>query len=266
MRDRFSGAAEAFARRNSGHHGDHSRHRSSDDVPSSKDVVPLQAIIIFIFCFSQQTWVLLLFLRIGFLYYSAASFSFTKMSCFLSHSPLQQPDSERGRSSYRNGSISKRPALSSSRPSSSGEPSEIRSSRLVSSSSRLSAGQRVQPGFESKTTTFTRSSTTKGGRDDTLRSFELLSIGTGKRKWKRNRSIWVTSDRLSGQHNTLWILCKMPQLYGVCYNTIEHVYVVLIVSWFGSSILQNLMKFPPKTLLETKPPWIFLITMVLVLF
>ncbi|KGN56848.1 casein kinase 1-like protein 10 [Cucumis sativus] len=93
-----------------------------------------------------------------------------------------QPDSERGRSSYRNGSISKRPVLSSSRPSSSGEPSEIRSSRLVSASSRLSAGQRVQPGFESKTTTFTRSSTTKGGRDDALRSFELLSIGTGKRK------------------------------------------------------------------------------------
>ncbi|XP_022974496.1 casein kinase 1-like protein 10 [Cucurbita maxima] len=131
--NRFSGGAEAFARRNaSGHglHGDHSKHRSSDDVPSSKDV---------------------------------------------------QVDSERVRSSYRNGSISKRPVLSSSRPSSSGEPSEIRSSRLVSTSSRLS-GQRVQPGFESKTTNFTRSSTTKGGRDDTLRSFEMLSIGTGKRK------------------------------------------------------------------------------------
>ena len=43
--NRFSGGAEAFARRNaSGHglHGDHSRHRSSDDVPSSKDVVLLQ--------------------------------------------------------------------------------------------------------------------------------------------------------------------------------------------------------------------------------
>ncbi|KAG6582742.1 Casein kinase 1-like protein 11, partial [Cucurbita argyrosperma subsp. sororia] len=134
IRDRFSGGTEAFGRRNaSGHglHGDHSRHRSSDDVPSSKDV---------------------------------------------------QPDSERARSSYRNGSLSKRPVLSSSRPSSSGEPSEIRSSRLMSASSRLSAGQRVQPGFETKTTALNRSSTTKGGRDDTLRSFELLSIGTGKRK------------------------------------------------------------------------------------
>lgn len=42
IRDRFSGAVEAFARRNgSGHglHGDHFRHRSSDDVPSSKDAV-----------------------------------------------------------------------------------------------------------------------------------------------------------------------------------------------------------------------------------
>lgn len=47
-RDRFSGAVEAFSRRNatgSGLHGEHSRHRdhsrnrSSDDVPSSKDVV-----------------------------------------------------------------------------------------------------------------------------------------------------------------------------------------------------------------------------------
>lgn len=42
IRDRFSGAVEAFARRNgTGHglHGEHTRHRSSDDVPSSKDVV-----------------------------------------------------------------------------------------------------------------------------------------------------------------------------------------------------------------------------------
>ena len=96
-------------------------------------------------------------------------------------SSLQQPDSERGRSS-RNGSTSKRPVVSSSRPSSSGEPSENRSSRLVSSSGRLSTTQRIQPGFESKTTSFTRTAATRGGRDDALRSFELLSIGTGKRK------------------------------------------------------------------------------------
>lgn len=42
LRDKFSGPVEAFARRNGtgiGLHSDHSRHRSSDDVPSSKDVV-----------------------------------------------------------------------------------------------------------------------------------------------------------------------------------------------------------------------------------
>ncbi|XP_041000633.1 casein kinase 1-like protein 11 isoform X1 [Juglans microcarpa x Juglans regia] len=129
IRERFSGAVEAFSRRNGSGHGDHSRHRSSDDVPSSKDV---------------------------------------------------QPDSERGRSS-RNGSASKRPVMSSSRPSSSGEPSENRSSRLVSGNGRLSTTQRIQPGFESKTS-FSRGATTRGSRDDALRSFELLSIGTGKRK------------------------------------------------------------------------------------
>ncbi|XP_011029810.1 PREDICTED: casein kinase I isoform X2 [Populus euphratica] len=92
------------------------------------------------------------------------------------------PDSERPRSSSRNGSTSKRAVMSSSRPSSSGEPSENRSSRLVSSSGRLSTAQRVQPGFESKSSSFTRASATSGGRGNALRSFELLSIGTGKRK------------------------------------------------------------------------------------
>ncbi|GER24944.1 casein kinase I [Striga asiatica] len=42
IRDRFSGAVEAFSRRNtatsSGRHGEHSRHRTSEDMPSSKDV------------------------------------------------------------------------------------------------------------------------------------------------------------------------------------------------------------------------------------
>ncbi|KAJ8558163.1 hypothetical protein K7X08_004929 [Anisodus acutangulus] len=41
IRDRFSGAVGAFARRNasgSGRHGEHSRHKTSDDIPSSKDV------------------------------------------------------------------------------------------------------------------------------------------------------------------------------------------------------------------------------------
>ncbi|XP_031271150.1 casein kinase 1-like protein 10 isoform X2 [Pistacia vera] len=134
VRDRLSGAVEAFVRRNaSGHglHGDHSRHRSSEDVPSSKDV---------------------------------------------------QADSERARSLSRNGSSSKRVVLGNSRPSSSGEPSENRSSRLVSSSGRLSTTQRIQPGFESKSSSFARTANTRSGRDDALRSFELLTIGTGKRK------------------------------------------------------------------------------------
>ncbi|XP_061352924.1 casein kinase 1-like protein 11 isoform X8 [Gastrolobium bilobum] len=126
IRDRLSGAVEAFSRRNSSGHGlhtDHSKHRSLND----------------------------------------------------------QPDSNRARSSSRNGSASKRPVISSSRPSTSAEPSESRSSRLVSSNGRLSTTQRIQSGFESKSS-FTRGAGTRGGRDDALRSFELLSIGTGKRK------------------------------------------------------------------------------------
>ncbi|XP_043691574.1 casein kinase 1-like protein 10 isoform X6 [Telopea speciosissima] len=134
IRDRFSGAVEAFARRNnsgSGLHGDHSKHKNSEDV-SSKDV---------------------------------------------------QADSERGRtSSSRNGSTSKRAVISSSRPSSSGEPSESRSGRMVSGSGRLSTTQRMQPGFDSKSSSLARAAAARGARDDTFRSFELLSIGTEKRK------------------------------------------------------------------------------------
>ncbi|KAK4405895.1 Casein kinase-like protein 11 [Sesamum angolense] len=133
VRDRFSGAVEAFARRNSsgaGLHGDHSRHRSSEDVPSSKDV---------------------------------------------------QTDSERGRVS-RTGSSSKRAVLSSSRPSSSGEPSENRHGKLGLGSGRLSSTQRLQPGFESKSSSFSRTAGARGVRDETLRSFELLTIGSGRRK------------------------------------------------------------------------------------
>lgn len=39
IRDKFSGAVEAFSRRNGSGHGDHSRQRSPDNVPSSKEVV-----------------------------------------------------------------------------------------------------------------------------------------------------------------------------------------------------------------------------------
>ncbi|KAL8167581.1 LOW QUALITY PROTEIN: hypothetical protein V2J09_009080 [Rumex salicifolius] len=130
IRDRFSGAVEAFARRNpvtALHlHGEQSRNKSLDD--SSKDV---------------------------------------------------QPDSERGRSS-RNGSVTKRAVVSTSRPSSSGELGESRLSRLLSTSGRLSTAQRTQPGLESKSSNMARSS--KPGRDDALRSFDFLSIGAGKKK------------------------------------------------------------------------------------
>lgn len=94
---------------------------------------------------------------------------------------VQQADRDRGRIS-RNGSTSKRAIASSSRPSSSGEPSDSRSSRLMSTSGRLSTTQRVQPGFESKTSTLARVSAARPGRDDALRSFDFLSIGAGRRK------------------------------------------------------------------------------------
>lgn len=86
---------------------------------------------------------------------------------------LQQADSERGRTS-RNGSSSKRAAISSSRPSSSGDPTitDSRSSRLVSSNGRVSTTQRIHSGIEPKPSPFSR----KGTRDDPLRSFEFLSI------------------------------------------------------------------------------------------
>ncbi|KAH9681978.1 Casein kinase 1-like protein 10 [Citrus sinensis] len=133
VRDRFAGGIEAFARRNtSGHglHGDHSRHKSSDDVPSSKDVV------------------------------------------------------KRPRSLSRNSSSLKRAIMSGGRPSSSGDHSDNRSGRLVSGSGsgRLSTTQRAQPGYESKSSSFSRGAATRSGRDDALRSFELLTIGSGKRK------------------------------------------------------------------------------------
>ncbi|CAA0832187.1 casein kinase I [Striga hermonthica] len=127
IRDRFSGAVEAFSRRNatsSGRHGETSRHRTSEDIPSSKDV---------------------------------------------------QLDSERGHTS-RNGSSSRRAAISSSRPSSSGGQDGRTSSRVVSSIGRVSTAQRSQPSIDQKPSSFSRATVTKGSRDDPLRSFEFLSI------------------------------------------------------------------------------------------
>nr|GLL44158.1 casein kinase 1-like protein 10 isoform X2 [Ipomoea trifida] len=93
-----------------------------------------------------------------------------------------QADAEKWRGS-RTGSSSRKAVASSSKPSST-EPTENRTLRLSSSSGHLSSAQRVQqPGHESKASSFTRNAATKsGGQDEALRSFELLSIGTGRRK------------------------------------------------------------------------------------
>ncbi|XP_058101577.1 casein kinase 1-like protein 10 isoform X2 [Magnolia sinica] len=136
IRDRFSGAVEAFARRNtsgSGLHGDHYKHKGLEDpAASSKDA---------------------------------------------------GPDSNRGHgSSSRNGSVSKRAVVSSSRPSSSGEPGDQlgRTSRFTAIG-RPSSAQRVQPVVDSRSS-HTRTGVMRSSRDDPLRSFEFLSIGTEKRK------------------------------------------------------------------------------------
>lgn len=87
-----------------------------------------------------------------------------------------QPEPEKGRSSSRYGSTTRKAVVSSSRPSSSGEPSECRSSRLHSSSSRLTSSQRIQPGYDPKSSSRVVASKGAGAREDTFRSFELLSI------------------------------------------------------------------------------------------
>ncbi|KAK4408158.1 Casein kinase-like protein 11 [Sesamum angolense] len=92
-----------------------------------------------------------------------------------SSSRPRQFDSERGRTS-RNGTSSKRAAVSTTRPSSSGEATDGRSNRMASSTGRASSTQRVQPGIDHKPSSFARAALTKGTRDDPLRSFEFLSI------------------------------------------------------------------------------------------
>lgn len=89
---------------------------------------------------------------------------------------FQQPETEKGRSSSRYGSNTRKAVVSSSRPSSSGEPSDSRSGRLLSGSGRLTSSQRLQSGFEPKSSSQTRAVTAKGSREDTFRSFEFLTI------------------------------------------------------------------------------------------
>ncbi|CAA0817432.1 casein kinase I-like 10 [Striga hermonthica] len=93
----------------------------------------------------------------------------------------QLSDSDRGRLS-RPDSSSKRATLSTSRPSSAGEPGENRHTRLSSGIHRSSSNRRLPPGVEPKSSSVTRASAARGVRDENLKSFELLTIGTGRRK------------------------------------------------------------------------------------
>ncbi|KAL6903499.1 hypothetical protein ACP4OV_004312 [Aristida adscensionis] len=93
-------------------------------------------------------------------------------------------DKTRPTSSSRNGSSSRRAVLSSSKPSSFGDSSDPnRTGRVISSgSSRPLTAQRAHHsgGIETRS-----SSLSKAGRhthDDTVRNFELLSIGADRRK------------------------------------------------------------------------------------
>ncbi|KAE9621894.1 hypothetical protein Lal_00032959 [Lupinus albus] len=128
IREKFSGAVEAFPRRNptsSSPRDDHTKHRSFDEVAAHKDVHDVQ---------------------------------------------------EKGYSSSRYGSSSRRAIASSARPSSSGDHTDSRTGRVTSNASRPSAAPRTQPVYETKQASFTRSGSKRGNRDDPLRSFELLSI------------------------------------------------------------------------------------------
>jgi len=88
---------------------------------------------------------------------------------------FQPPEPEKGRNSSRYGSNSRKAVISNGRPSSSGEPSEGRSGRLLSSGGRLTSAQRIQPGYELKSSQ-TRPAAARGTHEDTFRSFEFLSI------------------------------------------------------------------------------------------
>ncbi|XP_019444442.1 PREDICTED: casein kinase 1-like protein 6 isoform X3 [Lupinus angustifolius] len=128
IREKFSGAVEAFSRRNptgSSPRDDHTKHRTSDEVAVRKDVYHGQ---------------------------------------------------EKGRSSSRYGSSSRRPIVPSAIPSSSDDYTDSRTGQLTSSVIRPSTAQRIQPMYETKQASFTRAGSIRGNHDDPLRSFELLSI------------------------------------------------------------------------------------------
>lgn len=89
-----------------------------------------------------------------------------------------QRDSEKANLSRVSSSSRRATAVSSNRPTSSNDLGEIRASRLTNGFYRHSSNvQRLHHGTESRPTSRTRaSSTSRGIRDDHIRSFELLSL------------------------------------------------------------------------------------------
>lgn len=157
LRERFAGAIEAFTRRNvssqGAAHGDRStRYNRSSDV--KKDKVGFY----FYLSWKLRPYLFIKSNEVGLLKNVRESL------IGLLASPLQQ-ESDRHRSSSRNGS---RGVMSSSRP---GSSAENRSSRLFSSTT-----QRVQESYESKP------SSAAAGHEDAIRRFELLTIGSGKKR------------------------------------------------------------------------------------
>ncbi|TVU15243.1 hypothetical protein EJB05_38753 [Eragrostis curvula] len=94
-------------------------------------------------------------------------------------------DKTRPTSSSRHGSSSRRAVLSSSKPSSFGDPSDPTrsSSRLISSgSSRPSSAQRAHHSGGMEVRSSSLSKIGRSAHDETVRNFELLSIGADRRR------------------------------------------------------------------------------------
>ncbi|CAF2041260.1 hypothetical protein HID58_033317 [Brassica napus] len=147
-RERFSGALEAYARRNGSGSGavqaDRSRPRTSENaLASSKDTITPQ--------------------------------NYERVV-------------ERPISSTRHASSSRKAAIVSSvvRATSSADFTENRSSRVVPNNGRSSTAQRTQhvpdPTTRPSSSSFSRAVPSRTARDTALQNFELLTIGNGKRK------------------------------------------------------------------------------------
>lgn len=95
---------------------------------------------------------------------------------------------ERPISSTRHASSSRKAVVSSVRATSSADFTENRSSRVVPNNGRSSTAQRTQlipdPTTRPSSSSFARAAPSRTARDITLQSFELLTIGNGKRKWE----------------------------------------------------------------------------------